>query len=65
MSAKVGDTIELETPEGKQPYKIVALGLDLLNAKVTTAIISQANLEKDFHQTEDVFIQLTGHQMRD
>jgi len=56
--AKVGDTVELLTPDGRAPYTIVAEGSDLLNAKVTTAYISQANLEADFGATEDVFLQL-------
>jgi putative ABC transport system permease protein len=58
IGAKVGDTIELSTPKGRLPYRIVAVGADLLNAKVTTAYISQANLQADFGKAEDVFIQL-------
>jgi putative ABC transport system permease protein len=56
--AKVGDTVELLTADGRAPYTIVAEGSDLLNAKVTTAYISQANLQADFGATEDVFLQL-------
>jgi putative ABC transport system permease protein len=55
---KVGDTVELLTPDGREPYRIVAAGSDLLNAKVTTAYISQANMKTDFGSTEDVFLQL-------
>ena len=55
---KVGDTIELLTPDGRVPYTIVAEGSDLLNAKVTTVYVSQANLAADFGTTEDVFLQL-------
>jgi putative ABC transport system permease protein len=55
---KVGDTVELLTPAGRVPYTIVAVGSDMLNAKVTTAYISQANLAADFGVTEDVFLQL-------
>jgi putative ABC transport system permease protein len=54
----LGDTVELLTTDGRVPYRIVAVGNDLLNAKVTTAYISQANLQADFGSTEDVFIQL-------
>jgi putative ABC transport system permease protein len=57
-SVQVGDTVDLLTPDGRVPYTIVAEGSDLLNAKVTTAYISQANLEKDFGSTEDVFLQV-------
>jgi putative ABC transport system permease protein len=36
---------------------VVAIAGDFWNAKLMTGYISQANLEKDFHKTEDVFIQ--------
>ena len=55
---KVGDMVDLITPNGVQKYKIVAMATDLLNAKITTAFISQANLAADFNKTEDVFIQM-------
>jgi len=55
---QVGDTVELLTADGRMPYTIVAEGSDLLNAKVTTAYISQSNLQTDFGVTEDVFLQL-------
>jgi putative ABC transport system permease protein len=58
LKVKAGDTIELVTPGGSQTYRIVAVASDLLNAKVTTAYTSQANLAADFNKTEDVFIQL-------
>jgi putative ABC transport system permease protein len=54
----VGDTVELQTADGTVPYRIIALGTDLLNAKVTTAYISQADMLADFGKAEDVFIQL-------
>jgi putative ABC transport system permease protein len=56
--AEVGDTLELLTADGRVPYRIAAVGNDLFNAKVTTAYISQANLQADFGSTEDVFLQL-------
>jgi putative ABC transport system permease protein len=52
-----GDTIELVTTNGSQTFTVVAVGSDLLNAKVVTAYISQANLAADFGRTDDVFIQ--------
>ncbi|MBE3118350.1 MAG: hypothetical protein IMZ50_06310, partial [Candidatus Atribacteria bacterium] len=58
IPVKVGDTVELATPNGPQIYTIVAIASDLLNAKVVTAFISQANLAADFGRTDDVFIQL-------
>lgn len=58
LGAQVGDTVELATPNGPQTYTIVAHASDLLNAKVVTAYISQANLAADFGRTDDVFIQL-------
>lgn len=56
--AKVGDSVELLTPNGRVSYRIVAVALDLLNAKLTTAYLSQANLQADFGAAEDVFLQL-------
>jgi len=58
LGVKVGDTVELATPNGPQAYTIVAHASDLLNAKVVTAYISQENLAADFGRTDDVFIQL-------
>jgi putative ABC transport system permease protein len=54
----VGDTVELLTADGRVPYTIVAVGSDVMNAKVTTAYISQSNLLADFGASEDVFLQL-------
>ena len=58
IPVKVGDTVDLATPNGPKAYKIVAIATDLLSAKVVTAFISQANLAADFGRTDDVFIQL-------
>jgi len=58
LGKQVGDTIEIVTPEGTLNYRIVAMATDMLNAKVTTGFISQANLKTDFGATDDVFIQL-------
>jgi putative ABC transport system permease protein len=55
---RVGDTVRLATPTGAQSYRVVAVAGDYLNAKVLTAYISQANLQKDFRKTEDIFIQV-------
>ncbi len=56
--SKVGDSVELLTPDGQVSYRIAAAASDLLNAKVTTVYISQANLQADFGSTEDVFLQI-------
>lgn len=55
---KVGDPVEVLTPDGTQTYRVVARGSDYMNAKIATGYISQANLAADFRKTEDVFIQL-------
>jgi putative ABC transport system permease protein len=55
---KVGDTVELQTSDGQAVYRIVGVATDLLNAKISTAYISQTNLQTDFGRTEDVFIQI-------
>lgn len=53
-----GDSVHLSTPTGQQLYQVVAVGGDYLNAKIQTAYISQANLQRDFHKSEDIFLQL-------
>lgn len=58
VGVKVGDIVDVTTPNGIQKYTIVAAATDMLNAKVVTAFISQANLAADFGRTDDVFIQL-------
>jgi putative ABC transport system permease protein len=56
--AKIGDTFELLTAEGRLPYRVVGVASDLLNTKLTTVYISQANLQADFNSTADVFLQI-------
>ena len=58
IPVKVGDSVELATPNGPQKYTVVAIGTDLLSAKVVSVYISQANLAADFGRTDDVFIQM-------
>jgi putative ABC transport system permease protein len=53
---KIGDTLPLATAEGTHDYRVVGVGTDVLNAKLDTGYISQANLERDFHQTNDVLL---------
>ncbi len=55
---KVGEVVQLSTPTGAKPYRIVAVAGDYLNAKLLTAYVSQENLSKDFRKDEDIFIQL-------
>ena len=55
---KLGDSVQLVTPEGKIDFQIVAVATDVLNTKVTTAYISQENLARYFGVTQDVFMQL-------
>jgi putative ABC transport system permease protein len=54
----VGDTVELLTSDGPVQYRIAAVASDLLNAKINTVYISQADLQADFGSIEDVFIQI-------
>ncbi|MGB9799554.1 MAG: ABC transporter permease [Thermanaerothrix sp.] len=55
---RVDDEINLLTPSGEKTYRVVAIGIDYLNAKTTTGYISQANMATDFGRTEDVFYQV-------
>lgn len=54
----VGDSVKIASPEGEQTYQVVAVANDFINTKITTAYVSQANLKRDFHKTEDVLIQI-------
>jgi putative ABC transport system permease protein len=55
---KVGDTFELLTSDGSVTYRVAGVASDLLNTKVTTVYISQANLASDFGSMDDVFLQI-------
>lgn len=55
-NVQIGDTLPLATAEGTQDYRVVGIGTDVLNAKLDTGYISQANLQRDFHQTNDVLL---------
>jgi len=57
LGATLGDEIELMTPTGPQRYRVVGVGGDYLNAKITTVYISHDNIAADFNRTEDVLIQ--------
>ncbi|MBN1402374.1 MAG: ABC transporter permease [Anaerolineae bacterium] len=54
----VGDLVRLATPTGQKEYRIVAIAGDYLNAKILTAYVSQANMERDWRKSEDVFVQV-------
>jgi putative ABC transport system permease protein len=54
----VGDVLPLETTEGRQDYRVAGVASDFLDAKIATVFISQDSLARDFHKTDDVFIQL-------
>lgn len=58
LGKSVGDEIALVTPNGTLTYQIIAIATDMLNAKVVTGFISQANLQNDFGATDDVYLQL-------
>lgn len=59
LGLKPGSTVRLSTPTGQKEYLVVAVAGDYLNAKITTAYISQDNLEADFRKTEDVLFQIS------
>ncbi len=54
----VGGTVTLSTPQGQKDYRVVAIAGDVINMKVNTAYISQANMRADFNKTEDIFYQI-------
>jgi putative ABC transport system permease protein len=55
---KVGDRVPMITPQGRQEYRVVAVGSDYLNTKIVTGYISHGQMAADFGVTEDVFVQL-------
>ncbi|MBI9051979.1 MAG: ABC transporter permease [Anaerolineaceae bacterium] len=55
---QVGDVVELASVNGGQSYEIVAIGGDIMNAKVIGAYVAQENLARDFDTSDDFFIQL-------
>ena len=57
-NVKVGDVIPLATPSGIQDYRIVAIAGEVLSMKINTVYISQANMQSDFHKSEDIFYQV-------
>ena len=55
---KVGDDVELVTPNGTETYHVAAIGGDFMNIKIETGYISQTNLAADFDRSSDVMIQV-------
>ncbi len=51
-----GSRLTLETPSGRQMYKVVAVGSDYLNAKISTAYVSQDTLKHDFRSTANLLV---------
>ena len=58
LGVRLGDTITLSSPEGDVPYRIVGIASDFLNTRLLPRNISQDNMNRDFHKTDDVFIQI-------
>lgn len=58
LGVDVGDTFELSTLEGKQSYHVAGIANDLLNFKLATIFISQANLKTDFNKTETIMMMI-------
>jgi putative ABC transport system permease protein len=54
----IGDEITLVTLEGEETYRIAAIGMDFVNAKVAGVFISQENIAADFGMSEDVMMQV-------
>jgi len=55
---KTGDIVSLPTPTGHKEYRIVAIGGDVMNMKINSAYISQANMKLDFNKSEDILYQV-------
>lgn len=53
---KVGDTMQVQTPQGLQPYRIVGVGSDFVGTKFNTLYISKQNMIADFGSTDDLIM---------
>ena len=53
---RVGERIEIATPNGPRSYYLAGIGNDYLNAKLSTLYTSQANLARDFNVTADLMV---------
>jgi putative ABC transport system permease protein len=51
-----GDRLTVETPTGRKTYRVVGVGNDYLNAKLSTAYTSQETLGTDFNSTTDLLV---------
>jgi putative ABC transport system permease protein len=58
LRVNLGDAVKISSPEGEQTYQVVGIGSDLMNTKIMTGYISQQNMKRDFHKSEDVLIQI-------
>ena len=56
LGVSVGDTFKLATPQGNETYQVVGIASDLMNFKLATLFISQANLKTDFNVTEAIMM---------
>jgi len=53
---KVGDALQVQTPDGIKEYRVGAVAAEYLTAKINTIYISQKNMAADFHRSEDVVL---------
>jgi putative ABC transport system permease protein len=53
---KAGDVLRVETPGGTKDYTVAGVATDYLNAKLSTGLISQQNLETDFGITTNAMV---------
>ncbi len=58
LKAGTGSDLTVQTVEGPQTYHVVGIANDPLSMKLVTLIISQANLQADFHKAEDVMLMI-------
>lgn len=65
QQVKVNDQLTLSTPEGMKSYQVAGIGMDFLNAKIATAYLSQENLERDFHERNDLLLLMNKEQGAD
>jgi len=58
LGVKPGDEVVVQTLQGAQSYRLVAIADDALNTKLSTLYVSQANLATDLGRTDDLLLML-------
>jgi putative ABC transport system permease protein len=56
LQLTVGGDMVIQTAEGPQTYHVVGAAGDILTFKIAAVFLSQANMQADFHKSEDILL---------